>query len=175
MVPKEFPEREPTVFEVGGKIPRSEDHHINPDGDCCITVWEYWLATTENISLGAYIDGPINEYFLAQHWYMNRGEWPFGEWKHGSEGLVDAYAEILGTPKDRERLHYHLKLLSQDWPKGHWLCPCGSGKRLRHCHRDEMMELHKRVSPSLARKMLGRLIQQQGYPQQTSRQPDNVK
>src|SRR3546814_10701167 len=75
------------------------------------------------------------------------GKWPFGERAHGTPGLEEAYADALGIPNRRRSLLYHLRLLSQDWPKGHWSCPCGSGKRLRHCHRDEAMAIHQRVPP----------------------------
>ena len=30
-------------------------------------------------------------------------------------------------PNNKKDIVYHLRLLSKDWPKGHWLCPCGSG------------------------------------------------
>lgn len=153
-----YPRCEPRVFEVGGRIPRTPARHVNPDGDCCVTVWENWLATAPDHSFASYVSGPLNEYFLGQYWFEEKGEWPFGERAHGSTGLQEAYADALGIPNSKDGLVYHLRLLSQDWPKGHWLCPCGSGKMLRHCHRDDLMELHSRVPPSLARRMLQRLI-----------------
>ena len=70
---------------------------------------------------------------------------------------MEAYADALGIPHKKKDLIYHLRLLSKDWPKGHWLCPCGSGKRLRHCHRDDLMALHEKVPPQIAKRMLRRL------------------
>jgi hypothetical protein len=64
-----YPRQEPKVFEIGGKTPRTPDRHINPDGDCCIKVWENWLATARNHSFGAFLNGPLNEYFLGQFWF----------------------------------------------------------------------------------------------------------
>jgi len=156
-LPDPYPRHEPKVFEVGGKIPRTPERHINPDGDCCITVWENWLVTADDHSLGSFLSGPLNEYFLGQFWFEKTGKWPFGERAHGTPGLEEAYADALGIPNRRRSLLYHLRLLSQDWPKGHWSCPCGSGKRLRHCHRDEAMAIHQRVPPNVARRMLRRL------------------
>ena len=80
-----------------------------------------------------------------------------GELPHGPKGLEDAYADALGIPNKKKDLIYHLRLLSQDWPKGHWLCPCGSGKPLRNCHRGEMIGLHKRVPTPIANRMFRRL------------------
>lgn len=161
VLPASFPRREPKLFEVGGRIPRCPDRHINPDGDCCVTVWEHWLVCAEDHSFGAYLYGPVYEYFLSQYWFEKTGKWPFGERAHGSKGLQAAYAEALGVPNKKADLIYHLRLLSQDWPKGHWLCPCGNGKLLRHCHRDEMMALHRRIAPRIARRMLYRLREQE--------------
>lgn len=152
-----YPIREPKVFEVGGRIPRSSDHHVNDEGDCCVTVWENWLVCAKDHSFAAFMNGPLNEFFLGQYWFEQTGKWPFGERSHGQKGLEEAYADALGIPNKKKDLIYHLRLLSRDWPKGHWLCPCGSGKPLRHCHSDELMALHERVPPRIAIRMLRRL------------------
>ena len=153
----DFPNQKPKVFEIGGRIPRRTDRHINPDGDCCVTVWEHWFTSADDHSFAGFLNGPVHEYFLGQYWYEKTGKWPFGEWAHGLRGLEEAYADVLGIRNEKTDIIYHLKLLSNDWPKGHWLCPCGSGKRLRYCHRDEMMALHERIPPRIANRMLRQL------------------
>ncbi len=50
-----------------------------------------------------------------------------------------------------------LRLLSMNEVKGHHPCPCGSGKALRQCHRDEVDELKKRIPSFMARRMLNRV------------------
>jgi len=154
-----YPSVEPKVFEMGSRIPRYPDRHINFDGDCCVTVWEHWLATAPDHSIDSFINGPLKEYFLSQFWFEQTGKWPFGERPHGDAGMEEAYADALGIPNRRDKLLYHLRLLSHPWPKGHWNCPCSSGKIVRHCHRDELMRLHKRVVPRVAKQMLKRLHQ----------------
>ena len=158
VLPPCYPDREPKVFEVGGRIPRHNDRHVNHDGDCCITVWEHWLASTDDRSFASFLNGPLYQFFLGQFWFEKTGKWPLSEHAHGKEGLQEAYAEVLGVPNKKKDVLYHLRLLSQDWPKGHWLCPCGSAQQLRHCHRSDLMVLHKKVPPRLARRMLRRLI-----------------
>ncbi|MCP5366711.1 MAG: SEC-C domain-containing protein [Hyphomicrobiales bacterium] len=160
VVSERFPKREPKVFETDGRIPRTADHHINPDGDCCVTVWENWLVCAADHSFAAYMNGPLHEFFLGQYWFEKTGKWPFGERTHGAKGLEEAYADALGIHHKKKDLIYHLRMLSQDWPKGHWPCPCGSGKKLRDCHRDKMMGLHNKVPPGIARQMLSRLKSQ---------------
>lgn len=168
-IPARYPRREPRVFEVGGRIPRDLDHHINGDGDCCVTIWEHWSLTVTDYSFAAYLNGPINEFFLGQYWYELTGTWPFGERPHGQKGLIEAYANLLDIPPQKKDVIYYLRLLSQDWPKGHWLCPCGSHKRLRCCHRADLMQLHDRVPPHMAKLMLRRLASQE--PRSVGRRP----
>lgn len=152
-----YPDREPKVFEIGGRIARNPDRHVNSDGDCCVTVWEHWLASTQDHSFGSFLNGPLHQFFLGQYWFEKTGKWPFGEYAHGDNGLWEAYAEVLGIPNKKKDVLYRLRLLSQDWPKGHWLCPCGSGRRLRRCHRSDLIALHEKIPPHLARRMLSRL------------------
>lgn len=152
-----YPSDEPRVFETGGRIPRTIDRHINTDGDCCVTIWEDWLVRAYDTSFAAFLNGPLREYFLGQYVFERTAKWPFSERPHGSDGLYEAYAEILGIRNRKKDVTYYLRLLSKDWPRGHWFCPCGSGKRLRHCHRDDLAALHAKVTPPLARRMLRRL------------------
>lgn len=169
VLPYDFPRGEPSVVETAGRIPRTPDRHVNGDGTCCVTVWEHWLATADDHSVAAFIAGPVHEYFLAQLWFEKKKKWPFGERSHYAVGLVEAYNDALGTKLSAKRLAYHLRLLSQDWPKGHWLCPCNSGRIVRKCHRDEMNALHDKVPPELARRMLKRLYEQGAIPSRSRR------
>jgi len=157
VLPDGYPMIEPKVFELGGRIRRHPDHHINPDGDCCITVWEHWLVNSTDHSVSAFLNGPVKEFFLGQYWHEKTGKWPFGERSHGQKGLIEAYADALRIPCKKSNILYHLRLLSQDWPKGHWLCPCGSRKKLRGCHREEIMALHDKIPSRMAKRMLKRL------------------
>jgi len=160
IVPDQFPRREPQVFETGSRIPRNPDRHVNHDGSCCVTVWEDWLAREGDKSFYGYVNGPLREFFFSQYYFETRGRWPFGERSHYAKGLLEAYAEALGIPCKEAKVIYHLRLLSKQWPKGHWACPCGSGKKLRYCHRNELWALHEKVPPWLAKRMLIRLQEQ---------------
>lgn len=156
-VTNRFPIDEPKLFEVGGRIPREPERHINTDGSCCVCVWEYWLAREENPSFEAYLNGPVYSFFISQFTYEQTGQWPFGEWRHGVHGLEEAYSEILNIPCDREKVIAYLEVLSMEWPKGHLLCPCGSGKIIRECHSRDLLDLHQRLAPQLAKRMRDRL------------------
>ena len=47
----------------------------------------------------------------------------YGEYKHGNDGLLQSYAEVLGCKPKVETIRYRLRLFSKAWPKGHWVIP----------------------------------------------------
>ncbi|WP_298975932.1 hypothetical protein [uncultured Roseobacter sp.] len=156
-VPWLYPKAEPKVFELGNAFPQNADFHCNPKGDCCICVFESWRATAQDTSLGAYLNGPIRNFFLSQFIRQETGVWPFDEWKHGRAGYIDACAERLGCKNSFEEVDYLLRVLSHDWPRGHWECPCKSGKKIKACCAMRLKELSIRVEKHEARSMRKRL------------------
>jgi hypothetical protein len=155
--PFDYPESIPVLREVGGRIPWHEDRHVNQrNGEACPIVPEEWLIQSDHGSVLAFLNGPIRNFFLGQILVESGQPWPFGERTHGISGLIEAYGEIVGT-SDEVTLRRYLDLLSRDTPKGHLECPCGSAKRLRNCHLDEVRSLHERIPPRVARQALRRL------------------
>lgn len=151
-----YPDVEPMVFETGGIIPKGR--HLNPNGTCCLGVWERWLVQAKDLSVAAYFDGPFRDYFLSQLHFQVHGEWPFGELSHGLEGIVEAYASVLGIPPDHQRVAGFLKVLAKPGlPRGHWPCPCNSGRNIRNCHRTELAEFRDGIPPAMASRMLNRM------------------
>ncbi|WP_428249819.1 hypothetical protein [Ferrovibrio sp.] len=153
----EYPNIEPKVYEVGNAIARDAEHHINPDGSCCLSVWEAWTAYSRSTSIQEFFDGPLKNFFLGQYLKRTTGDWPFGEERHGKEGLLDAFADRLGCSRNEKKIRYLLRLLSKEWPRGHWNCPCGSGLIVRKCCKKELSELSERLPQKNAKRMLVRL------------------
>lgn len=150
-IPLDFPFGEPLVWEVGGRIPRIADRHVfEKDGNLCLGVWEAWLAKTPSVSFAAYMDGPVADYFFGQSLVDIEQPWPFGERDHGLPGVLDAYGEVLGLDADLEAIKSYLLSLASRSLKGHHRCPCGSGRRVRDCHWDQVRTLSGRIPPPLA-------------------------
>ena len=55
---------------------------------------------------------------------------------HFGQGILEFYAEWLDIPLDSNLVGFMKLLARKNHPKGHEICPCGSGQRLRNCHRD---------------------------------------
>ena len=152
----DFPNVEPQVFELGGSVPKGR--HVNGDGSCCLGVWEEWLITSSELGVEAFFKGPFRDYFLSQAHFEAHQEWPFGERSHGLPGIVEGYASILGIAPELRRVVSYLRGLARPtWARGRWPCPCGSGRRVKSCHRDELTKLRRIVNPSMATRMLTRM------------------
>lgn len=155
---KDHPESLPIVREIAGRIPRSADRHVNAtDGMACVLLpdecWRFW---PKGSSLLAYMTGPLRNYFLGQIAVEMGQPWPFGEWRHGADGILEYYTELLKT-NDVCVIANFLDCLRAVKTKGHWLCPCGSGKRLRDCHRDIVRDLREKIPCQVAEESLERL------------------
>lgn len=152
-----FPDSVPVLREISGRIPRSPDRHTEEDGKSCPLVPEEWLLLPEEQrTVLTFLDGPVRNFFLYQALTERGGRWPWGERQHGRSGLLESYGEMLGL-SDSALIPAYLGCLSRREIKGHWPCPCGSSKKLRQCHVDQLRNLHERIPPKVAASALERL------------------
>lgn len=151
---RQDPTAEPKVREIGNAIEPLRNNHINPeDKTCCVGVYGEWEALTGDTSFAGFLSGPMHNFFISQTIYRRTGKWIFDQRDHGIKGMVDAYGELLNDPAPtEERVGKTLSFLMLPSHKGHWTCPCGTGKRYRDCCRS-------RLSPSpLPREIAGKLL-----------------
>lgn len=158
-----FPRSEPKVFETAGRVPRLADRHVyETSGRCCTCVWEEWLSSEPPHTLEAFMQGPVNDYFVSQTHFEKTGEWPYGERSHGRLGVFEACCDLLGIKRDvfEQDIRTCIGLMfymAEPNLKGHRPCPCGSGGKFRSCHRDRLNDLSNRVSPEMAKQLLIRM------------------
>lgn len=136
---KEFPKRFPRVYEVGGKIPKIADWHINEgDETCCIKALpEELIRCQQGITLCEFIDTEVKPYFFNQCHRRVEGFYVNGEYSHGLLGVFESYARMLGTENDlRNTLQLMILIASIEKPGRTHTCFCGSGQKYRKCHRE---------------------------------------
>lgn len=93
-----LPAGRPKVWEIGGRIKRDKDHHINErDGSCCIAVYDEWIAKTGDDSLSSFLRVPFRNFFISQTHFCKYGQWPFEERAHGLPGMLQSYSEFWGA------------------------------------------------------------------------------
>lgn len=139
----DFPRRFPKVFEVGGKIERISDWHVNPDGSCCIKVLpEEILRCNQGIDLTSFLQSEVLPYFFNQTHRRVEGYYVNGEYSHGLMGIYEAYAKWLGVERDLRKVILLMIFAAKGVKPGRTHnCFCGSDKKFRKCHREAFEKL----------------------------------
>lgn len=131
-----YPHKFPITFEVGGKIPRNIDWHINEsNGSCCIKVPpEETLLCKRGLPLLDFVNFQLKPYLFNQTFRRENGYF-FNERSHGVKGLLEYFESVLLTG-DLSKIEFLLRwVLMGKEPSRTSECVCGSGKKYRKCHR----------------------------------------
>jgi hypothetical protein len=145
--PDNFPETVPVLFCRDPAIPRIIDRHVMNNGMGCLCVAsERRRYFPPGSNIVTFLRNLVAPFLFGQHWYDLTGEWPTEDRSHGPLGIVEAYREMLGIDNLKTILNFMELLARKTPPKGHFLCPCGSGKNLRNCHRDLVRDLRAAVN-----------------------------
>ena len=134
-VPLAFPRDFPIVKEVGNKIPRNDEHHVNSDGSLCLgSRLRLLLILAENPTLIGFAENCLTSYlYSVSHRLKFKTAFIFGELAHGSVGELSDYQDILDLKTDRKVIQA-LKLLTMNQKQANRnSCPCGCGKKLGLC------------------------------------------
>ena len=81
-----------------------------------------------------------NAYLYTYRYYEEYGIYPFGERSHGIMGDLEYIKELFNV-KEWGQVFDIMHFIANFSYRGHLLCPCGSGKRLRNCHGDILMKV----------------------------------
>lgn len=156
--PHDYDRQLAIVRETGGRIPRIDDRHVNSDGTACLYLEdEFWYDYPEGVDFETFLGGIVSSFFQAQRYYELEGRWLYGERAHHLLGLLDFYHEVLG----KVALPVIIRLLGDVAGNGRGhrnrSCPCGSGKKLRHCHQEALRKLKDSLPKELARRRVTEL------------------
>lgn len=80
------------------------------------------------------------QYLYTYRYYEEYGIYPFGERSHGIMGDLEYIKELFNV-KEWGQVFDIMHFIANFSYRGHLLCPCGSGKRLRNCHGDILMKV----------------------------------
>jgi len=174
VIPDDYPSSLPLVYEVEGLIPREANRHINDrNGQACLFVpderWKF--LRIEDTTLVAFLSGPVYQFFLNQSYYERTGRWLFEGRSHYADGILEYYFEEFST-RDEVMIAEYLMYLANPAAKGHWLCPCGSERKVRNCH-NRLVELHgAKIPPKVAKASLSMIHGQAKRFQETKKRND---
>jgi hypothetical protein len=62
-LPGDYPASPSIVREIGGRIPREMDRHVNGDGSLCLAVAEeMWIKWKEKFEVDNFLEGPVRTF-----------------------------------------------------------------------------------------------------------------
>ena len=134
-VPDHFPERIPTIMELGRKIPRTGSFHVNPDATLCLgSPLRLLLKLSSEPTLPGFASFCLVPYLYAiSHKLKFGGQLPFSELKHGKIGELEDYMELLAL-RSPEQASSAIRMLGMKKQRANKQpCPCGCGRRLGEC------------------------------------------
>lgn len=134
------PRELPDTYDAGRRFPPDADRHVEADGRFCLWVPE--TAPRREFSLegglAVYLCR-VQEFLTLQLMYEVRRKhgiepyWPGDAWGHGQDGHRE-WVEQTTEPLNDSALHNLLQAVRHPG-KPSRRCPCGSGRRLGHCHK----------------------------------------
>jgi hypothetical protein len=161
-IPPGYPEEVPTLHCLPEEIPKKDFRHNSGESACLCARCDYRKHWPRGSSLADFVQSLVIPFLTCQHYFDIHGYWPkTGEREHGAPGIVQAYSEFcrpLGDVTGEMIGRIVRMLIRSGLPKGHNSCPCGSGKRIRDCHRLELEQMRRMISPCDAAKDLADLL-----------------
>lgn len=136
-----FSDELPYVFDIGHNIDEDYPHRYTDGRLCLETDTSIRMHFINGFSLCEWLSKYVETYFFSYEYYKRYGEFPFGERGHGLEGIIQTYEELFEESDTVKILYIMASIITQRY-RGHMLCPCGSGKKLRACHGKALMKYY---------------------------------
>ena len=135
-----FPIVLPQVYSLDNYF--NDYPHLNPDKSFCLGVFlDNYLKLQHKPTILSFFNSLVDPYLYSFEYFKETGIMPFGERKHGAEGVLEFYREYF---QENDILKY-IKLLQfivqNDRYRGHHLCPCGSNLITRKCHGEVLKKI----------------------------------
>jgi len=148
-IPREFPQRVPMVSEIGGRIPRVNDFHVNGNGTLCLGSRIRLMARLQaEPTVQGFSKTCIVPYLYAMSLkLMHDQDFIFGELRHGVHGELDDYKELLGLKRNEQVVPALLCLLKKKRIANKMSCPCGCRRRLGKCDFNASVRKFRNILP----------------------------
>lgn len=123
----------PSVYEISDSIPDDYSHIYNDGMLCLSTDIEQKVHFTEGGMLSDWYEDFVIPYFFSMEYYVKYGKFPNGDRSHNKLGVIESYFDIFDVKEETELAEMFKYILKEPY-RGHNLCPCNSGRKVRNCH-----------------------------------------
>lgn len=131
----------PFVIDEGNRIAEDYPHRYKNGALCLETDTSIRIRFLDSFSLTLWMQEFVEPYYFSYEFYRRYGEFPFGERGHGLQGIVETYQDLF-QEQDALKVFELMGSICKHPYRGHSLCPCGSGQRLRACHGKVIMKYY---------------------------------
>lgn len=133
--PNDYPDQIPKVMAIDKRIQPIADRHVFSNRAACLCLPHEVSRHLPKINFEFLWEKLLKFWLIGQAYYDRNGEWPFKARSHDATGIYEGFSELLDISNKDAVKRFTLLLIRKNVAKGHEPCPCGSGKRLRSCHR----------------------------------------
>ena len=140
IVPREYPSALPTVEETSKQISESYTHKYTNGQLCLASNLELKMHFNKDMDISAFIDYYIIPYFYTYRYFEEYGVYPYGERSHGYMGDLEYLKDLLKIDNGEQVFDIMTFVIRHSY-RGHLMCPCGSGNRLRNCHGEIIKQM----------------------------------
>jgi hypothetical protein len=149
IVPQKFPNELPEISEIGDRIPKVADFHVNDDGTLCLgSKLSLMARLQEQPTLMGFVSRCVVPYLYAMSLKLDHNiDFVFGELEHGTKGLLDDYRTLFGLREEAQLFTTLRFLLMKKRIANKKPCPCGCGKRLGKCRLNDRVRHYRKIFP----------------------------
>lgn len=133
VVPRDFPSAFPIVKELSKCIDENYSHRYKNGQFCLASNLELKMFFSQDTDICSFIEKYVIPYLYTYRFYEEYGVYPYGERSHGIMGDLEYLKDLFEVDSWGQVMDIVLFVAKSTY-RGHLLCPCGSGKRIRNCH-----------------------------------------
>lgn len=133
VVPGDFSLAFPRVRELSNCIDEDYPHQYTNGQFCLASDLELRMFFSQDTDICSFIEKYVIPYLYTYRFYEEYGVYPYGERSHGTMGNLEYLQDLFQVDDWKQVLDFMLFVVQSSY-RGHLLCPCGSGKRIRNCH-----------------------------------------
>ncbi len=123
----------PSIKDVDNSIDKSYPHRYLDGRLCLETDTSICIRFIDGMDLIAWMEEFVEPYFFSYEFFTRFGFFPFGDREHDINGILSTYQDFFNEADINTTKKLIYFAVTSNY-RGHFPCPCKSGKRLRSCH-----------------------------------------
>lgn len=148
-IPAAFPREAPVVHEIGGRIPKHPDFHVNGDDSLCLgSPLRLKKTLADHPDIVRFAEQCLVPFLYNVSIKLRcGGSFPTGELAHGLPGIIEDYMDLMGLSRPGQVVAAIRALAVRKRIANKRPCPCGCGGRLGRCSFHQTLNELRHLAP----------------------------